>query len=95
MKKLHVNEPIEGLPLPTIEDEGNLILSYFDVFDDVFKTELKKAIKIAQEKPETNIQKLHIQKILDKVNRQFEFEKLNQDEKMTVIKLYDISAQGD
>jgi len=95
MKKLHVNEPLVGLPLPTIEDEGNMILSYFDVFDDVFKTELKKAIKIAQAKPQTNIQKVHIQQIMDRVNRQWDFEKLNQDERMGVIKLYDISKQGD
>lgn len=60
MKKLHVNEPIEGLPVPTIEDEGNLILSYFDVFDDVFKTELKNAIKIARAKQQTSIKKIHL-----------------------------------
>jgi hypothetical protein len=60
MKKLHVNEPIEGLPLPTIEDDGNLILSYFDVFDDVFKTELKNAIKIARAKPQKSIQQVHL-----------------------------------
>jgi len=60
MKKLHVNEPIEGLPVPTIEDEGNLILSYFDVFDDVFKTELKNAIKIARAKQQISIKKIHL-----------------------------------
>lgn len=51
MKTIFVKDQIEGLMLPTIEDDGNLVLSYFDVFDDVFRTELKNAIKIARFKP--------------------------------------------
>jgi len=51
MQKIHINEPIVGLPAPSIEDEGNLIFTYFDVFDDVFKTELNNGIKFAKTNP--------------------------------------------
>ena len=95
MQKLHVKEPIEGLPLPTIEDGGNLVLSYFDVFDDVFKTELKNAIQIARAKPQKSIQQVHLQQMEARVDKDFESNIKDQGDLMHVIKLYDISKQAD
>jgi hypothetical protein len=42
MRDIFIEAPQEGLLHPTIEEDGRLILSYLDLFDDVFKTEYSR-----------------------------------------------------
>lgn len=39
MTEIFITTPQEGLPPPTVEDDGRIVLSYFNIFDEVFKRE--------------------------------------------------------